>query len=226
LNIATEGIVASIEKMNHMVIQGDVDSNGESNIKDKTDKTQLSVDPQFVTEQVTQMLNIWSDISKLPTVGPFFAYYQSSRSDLREIVELWKIFFDFQSHVNELWLKINNTYTHALSKASEKAPKEYNSKKDLENYRKVAIDIFEEEFTGLFDSKEYAILNGMLLNNQYDVVLHLQKLAEKQLKVLNLPTRSELDHLSKDIHDLKKTVHDLTLKLGALEKIESRNISK
>jgi hypothetical protein len=78
----------------------------------------------------------------------------------------------------------------------------------------------------LFDSKEYATLNGLLLSNQYDMVLHLQKLAEKQLKILNLPTRSELDHLSKDIHDLKKNVHDLTLKLGALEKIESRSLSK
>jgi len=209
-----------------MVIQGDVDSNGESIIKDKSDKTQRSVDPQIVTEQVTQFLNIWSDISKLPTVGPFFAYSQSSRSDFREIFELWKIFLDFQVHFNELWLQINNTYTHALSKASEKAPKEYNSKKDFEIYRKVAIDIFEEEFTGLFDSKEYATLNGLLLSNQYDMVLHLQKLAEKQLKILNLPTRSELDHLSKDIHDLKKNVHDLTLKLGALEKIESRSLSK
>jgi hypothetical protein len=212
--------------MNQMVIQGDVDSNGESIIKDKSDKTQRSVDPQIVTEQVTQFLNIWSDISKLPTVGPFFAYSQSSRSDFREIFELWKIFLDFQVHFNELWLQINNTYTHALSKASEKAPKEYNSKKDFEIYRKVAIDIFEEEFTGLFDSKEYATLNGLLLSNQYDMVLHLQKLAEKQLKILNLPTRSELDHLSKDIHDLKKNVHDLTLKLGALEKIESRSLSK
>jgi hypothetical protein len=226
LNIATDGIVASNEKMNPMVIQNGIDSKREGNITDKTDKMQRSVDPQFVTEQVTQMLNIWSDISKLPTVGPFFAYSQGSSSDLREIIELWKIFLDFQVHVNELWLQINNTYTRALSRASEKAPKVYNSKKDFEKYRKVAIDIFEEEFTGLFDSKEYAILNGLLLNNQYDVVLHLQRLAERQLKVLNLPTRSELDHLSKDIHDLKKTVHDLTLKLGALEKIESRNISK
>jgi cell division protein FtsB len=76
-------------------------------------------------------------------------------------------------------------------------------------------------------------LNGTLLRDQYDAVIHLQKLTEKQFKVLNLPTRSELDYLSKDIHDLKKTVHDLNknfrdfaLKIGALKQNESGNISK
>ena len=216
-----------------MVIHDDVDSNRKDNIDDKINETQDQINPQFVTEQLTQMLNIWSNISRLPTVGPFFAFSQGSRSDLQDIIELWKTFLEFQIHVKEFWARINNAYTNALAKASEKAPKEYNSKKDFENFRKIAIDIFEEEFTGLFDSKDYAILNSMLLRDQYDTVMHLQKITEKQFKILNLPTRSELDYLSKDIHDLKKTVHDLnkkfndlTLKLGALKQNESGDISK
>jgi hypothetical protein len=216
-----------------MVIHGDVDSNRKDNIDDKINETQDQINPQFVTEQLTQMLNIWSNISRLPTVGPFFAFSQGSRSDLQDIIELWKTFLEFQIHIKEFWARINNTYSHALAKASEKAPKEYSSKKDFENFRKIAIDIFEEEFTGLFDSKDYAILNSMLLGDQYDTVMHLQKITEKQFKILNLPTRSELDYLSRDIHDLKKTVHDLnkkfndlTLKLGALKQNESGDISK
>ena len=216
-----------------MVIHGDVDSNRKDKIDDKINETQDQINPQFVTEQLTQMLNIWSNISRLPTVGPFFAFSQGSRSDLQDIIELWKTFLESQIHVKEFWAQINNTYTHALAKASEKAPKEYSSKKDFENFRKNAIDIFEEEFTGLFDSKDYAILNSMLLRDQYDTVMHLQKITEKQFKILNLPTRSELDYLSKDIHDLKKTVHDLnkkfndlTLKLGALKQNESGNMSQ
>jgi uncharacterized radical SAM superfamily protein len=76
----------------------------------------------------------------------------------------------------------------------------------------------------LFDSKEYAILCGLVLSNHYDLFTHLQKLAENNMKVLNLPTRSEMDDLSKDIHDLKKTVHDLTRKMEALKINESGNI--
>jgi signal transduction histidine kinase len=54
-------------------------------------------------------------------------------------------------------------------------------------------------------------------SNQYDLFTHFHELAEDNLKVLNLPTRGEMDDLSKDTHDLKKTVHDLTRKMEALK---------
>jgi len=52
----------------------------------------------------------------------------------------------------------------------------------------------------------------------------VQTLAEKNLKVLNLPTRSEMDMLSRDVHDLKKNVHDLRNKLELSTKNDTRNI--
>ena len=106
----------------------------------------------------------------------------------------------------------------------EKAPKQYNSREDFENYRKIAIDVFEDAFTGLYDSKEFAILCGLVQSNQFDLFMHLQRLTERNLKALNLPTRSEMDDMSKDIHDLKKTVHDLTRKIEVLKINESGNI--
>ncbi len=179
-----------------MVIEDEVNDNRSNNNTNRNTKSLDNVDPSFMQDQIAKIFNIWSDISRLPTVGPSFAYSQYSRSDLKEFVEF----------------------------GMEKAPKQYNSKQDFENYRKIAIDVFEDAFTGLFDSKEYAILYGLVLSNQYDLLTHLQKLTEKNFKVLNLPTRSEMDDLSKDIHDLKKTVHDLTRKMEALKINESGNI--
>jgi ABC-type hemin transport system substrate-binding protein len=37
----------------------------------------------------------------------------------------------------------------------------------------------------------------------------MQKFAEKNMKVLNLPTRDEMDQILKDIHDIKRTIHDM-----------------
>jgi len=211
-------------KVNHMVIEDEVKNNKSNNNTNLNAKSQDNVDPSFMQDQIAKVFNIWSDISRLPTVGPSFAYSQYSRSDFQEFIEFGKTFLELQIHLNEHWVQINNTYLHALARASEKAPKEYNSKQDFENYRKIAIDVFEDAFTGLFDSKEYAILYGLVLSDQYDLLTHLQKLTEKNLKVLNLPTRSEMDDLSKHIHDLKKTVHDLTRKIEALKINESGNI--
>jgi hypothetical protein len=86
------------------------------------------------------------------------------------------------------------------------------------------IDALEESFTGLFNSSEFAIVYGKLLNNQMDALKLVQTLAEKNLKVLNLPTRSEMDMLSRDVHDLKKNVHDLRNKLELSTKNDTRNI--
>jgi poly[(R)-3-hydroxyalkanoate] polymerase subunit PhaE len=207
-----------------MVIEDEVNNNRSNNNTNRDTKSLDNVDPSFMQDQIAKVFNIWADISKLPTVGPSFAYSQYSRSDLKEFVEFGKTFLELQIHLNEHWVQINNTYVQALARALEKAPKQYNSKQDFENYRKIAIDVFEDAFTGLFDSKEYAILYGLVLSNQYDLLTHLQKLTEKNFKVLNLPTRSEMDDISKDVHDLKKTVHDLTRKMEALKINESGNI--
>ena len=207
-----------------MVIENEVNNNRSSSNPSRNTQSQDDVDPRFLQEQIARVFTIWSDISRLPTVGPSFAYSQYSRSDLKELIEFGKTLLELQIHLNEYWVQINNTFVQALAKSSEKAPKQYNSKQDFENYRKIAIDVFEDAFTGLFDSKEYAILCGLVLSNHYDLFTHLQKLAENNMKVLNLPTRSEMDDLSKDIHDLKKTVHDLTRKMEALKINESGNI--
>jgi Poly(R)-hydroxyalkanoic acid synthase subunit (PHA_synth_III_E) len=211
-----------------MVIEDEVASNRNiSNTNanaDRTENAHDNIESRFIQEQIAKVFNIWADISKLPTVGPSFAYSQNSRSDLKELIEFGKSFLELQIHLSEYCMQINNTYVQALAKASEKAPKQYNSREDFEKYRKVAIDVFEDAFTGLYDSKEFAILYSLLQSNQFDLLMHLQKLTENNLKALNLPTRSDMDDMSKDIHDLKKTVHDLIRKIEVLKINESGNL--
>jgi hypothetical protein len=211
-----------------MVIEDEVASNRNiSNTNanaNRSENTHDNIESQFIQEQIAKVFNIWADISKLPTVGPSFAYSQNSRSDLKELIEFGKSFLELQIHLGEYCMQINNTYVQALAKASEKAPKQYNSREDFEKYRKVAIDVFEDAFTGLYDSKEFAMLYGLLQSNQFDLLMHLQKLTENNLKALNLPTRSDVDDMSKDIHDLKKTVHDLVRKIEVLKINESGNL--
>jgi poly[(R)-3-hydroxyalkanoate] polymerase subunit PhaE len=213
-----------------MVIEDEVTSNrniSNTNANANADRSEAeheNIDSRFIQEQIAKVFNIWSDISKLPTVGPSFAFSQNSRSDLKELIEFGKSFLELQIHLSEYCMQINNTYVQALAKASEKAPKQYNSREDFEKYRKVAIDVFEDAFTGLYDSKEFAILYGLLQSNQFDLLMHLQKLTENNLKALNLPTRSDMDDMSKDIHDLKKTVHDLIRKIEVMKINESGNL--
>jgi poly[(R)-3-hydroxyalkanoate] polymerase subunit PhaE len=213
-----------------MVIEGEVNSDriGSNNGREGSEpaiQKPADVDPLLMREQISKVFNLWSEISRLPTVGPLYAYSQYSRSELTELVELGKTILQLQIHFGEYWVQINNTYVHALTRAAEKVPKKYNSKQDFEDYRKVLIDVFEDEFTTLFDSEEFAKSYGLVLSQQLDLFNHIQKLTEKSLRVLNLPTRAEVDEMVRDIHDLKKEVHDLRRKTEVRTRDDSRNIS-
>ena len=62
----------------------------------------------------------------------------------------------------------------------------------------------------LFESKEFAILWNRLFLDQSELLKLIQNtVVERNLKMLNLPTRDEFDSILKDVHDLKRTVHDL-----------------
>ena len=187
-----------------------------------------TIDPVQFGEEINKMLGIWSELSKLPTVGPNHAYSEEFRSDVQDFVNLGRVLFQLQINLNDYWLMISRASLRAQMTISNKSSEKYNSNdgsaRSFEIYRKIMIDALEESFTGLFNSSEFAIVYGKLLNNQMDALKLVQTLAEKNLKVLNLPTRSEMDMLSRDVHDLKKNVHDLRSKLELLTKNDTRNI--
>jgi archaellum component FlaC len=51
----------------------------------------------------------------------------------------------------------------------------------------------------------------------------LQGIAEKNLKVLNMPTRGEVDEMLKDIHELKKNVRELKKSIEMIKNDRSRS---
>ena len=120
---------------------------------------------------------------------------------------------------------MNNAYGKATKEISEKtSEKQYNqddsnnnSKADIKNYRNIAIDAFEDSFTALFNSKEFGVIYAKVLSNQLNLPKHLQNIAEQNSKALNLPTRSEVDEIIKDIHELKRAVRDIKRKVGTLQ---------
>jgi hypothetical protein len=79
-----------------MIIEDEVNNNRSSRNPDRNTQSQDDVNPHFLQEQIARVFTIWSDISRLPTVGPSFAYSQYSRSDLKEIIEFGKTLLELQ----------------------------------------------------------------------------------------------------------------------------------
>jgi poly[(R)-3-hydroxyalkanoate] polymerase subunit PhaE len=108
-------------------------------------------------------------------------------------------------------------YTRAMRNTVEQSPMHLATKEDFENYRRTAIEAFEDTFTNLFLSSEFSEVYGKLFGSQLNVSRALQSIVEKNFKMLNLPTRSEVDDILKEIVELKRTVRDMK------RSIEARN---
>ena len=166
-------------------------------------------------DQMNKMFDLWSEVVKLPTIGPLYAFSKDFASYANEFANLGKMMTDMKTHLDAFWGLINGAYARASKETAEKAPKQFSTKDDFENYRKVMIEAFEDAFTGLFSSPEFSTVYGKLFSAQMDFTKALQGMAERNLKALNLPTRSEIDEMLKDIHELKRQVRELKKSAGA-----------
>lgn len=173
---------------------------------------------RFTQEQMNKMFNFWTDVSKLPTIGPMYAFSKDMSSYANDFVNLGKVMAELKSNMDSYWALVSTAYTRAMKETMERAPKQLFTKDDFENYRRAAIEAFEDAFTGLFASPEFSTIYGKMFSSQLDVTRAIQGIAEKNLKTLNLPTRSEVDDILKDIAELKRNVRDMKRSLEINDK--------
>ena len=160
-------------------------------------------------DRMAQLINNWSELLKLPTIGPFHAFSQEIDPYLQGMLSINQTLLKLQVDLNEYWSHMKNAYSNALKETTDRAPKTFNTKEDFENYRKVIIEAFEDAFTTLFTSEEFPRVYNKVSNDQMELLKTIQQLIENSLQTLNLPTRSEINELAKDIHSLKRDIRNL-----------------
>jgi hypothetical protein len=156
-----------------------------------------------------KMFDMWSEVLKMPTIGPMYAFTKDFNAYANEFVALGKIMSDMKVHMDRYWVMVNEAYSKASKETAEKSPKQFLAKEDYEDYRRAMIEAFENAFTGLFASPEFSTVYGKLFSSQLDMSKAMQTITERNFKALNLPTRGEMDEILKDIHELKRSVREL-----------------
>jgi hypothetical protein len=172
------------------------------------DNTNSNWKPGLPPDQA-KMFDMWSEVLKMPTIGPMYAFTKDFGTYANEFVSLGKIMADMKTHMDRYWSMINEAYAKASKETAEKSPKQFATKEDYEGYRRAMIEAFEDAFTGLFASPEFSTVYGKLFSSQLDMSKAMQTITERNFKTLNLPTRAEMDEILKDIHELKRSVREL-----------------
>ncbi len=152
----------------------------------------------------------WRKIQNFPKFGMFNALTKDYNEYLQDMLSLNKILIDLQVYLSNYWLQMSKSNFQAIGNVilkSRSNPKL--SKVDSEKFRLLVIDAFEEAFSSLFSSKEFAIAYNKVYSKQLDFVNYVNKIVEKNLNLLNIPTRSELDEVLKDLQEMKKNLRTI-----------------
>jgi hypothetical protein len=169
------------------------------------------------------LYKFWVETLKLPTIGPMFAFSKEFGDYANDVINLGKVMSELKAQNDSYWSLMSTAFGKATALTAQKAPKQLVTKDDYENYRKAMIEAFEDSFTELFSSPEFSAAYGKVFSAQLDFSKALQNIAEKNLKVLNMPTRAEIDEILKDIHELRRTIRELRKEIEVLQNDQTRS---
>ena len=152
----------------------------------------------------------WKKLQDFPTLGMFNALTKGYNEYLEDVLELNRILMDLQKYLSNYWLQMSKTQFQAIGNVllkSRSDPKLNDT--DSERFRMLVIDAFEEAYNSLFSSKEFAVAYNEVYSKQLDFVNCINKIVERNLNLLNIPTRTELDEILKDLQEMKKTLRNI-----------------
>lgn len=159
----------------------------------------------------------------LASIGPMRAFAANSKKISTEMIEIGEIMTEFNQHLAEYYRQLTDTWTVAQEKVNLKAPKVPQDIEQAEALKRIWIDIFDNDFTELFDSKEFGENYGKLVSKELELTRHWNNIANVVLQSVNLPSKEEIDEVYKEIHSLKKRVGKLERQLGRKNKGMKRN---
>jgi len=161
----------------------------------------------------------WKKSQNFPTLGMFSLINKDYNEYMEDLITLNKILMDLQKYFSNYWLQMSKTQFQAIGNLILRSKSDPNvNDPNSEKFRLLVIDAFEEAYSSLFSSKEFAISYNEVYSKQLDLVNHVNKIVERNLNLLNIPTRSELDTVLKDLQEIKKTLRTLKNGYERLEK--------
>ena len=181
----------------------------------------LAESPKEMTEYYKHLSLFWTDIihlmsnkpQALTSIGPMRAFAANSKKIAVELIEINENLVGFNQYITEYYKQLSNTWGIAQKKVNLKAPKIPQDVEQIEAMKRIWIDIFDNDFTELFDSKKFGENYGNLVSKELELTKHWNNISNVILQSVNLPSKEEIDEVYKEIHSLKKRVSKLELEL-------------
>ena len=177
--------------------------------------------PKEMTEYYKHLSLFWTDIihlmsskpQALTSIGPMRSFAANSKKIAVELIEINENLVGFNQYITEYYKQLSNVWGIAQKKVNLKVPKIPQDAEQIEAMKRIWIDIFDNDFTELFDSKKFGENYGNLVSKELELTKHWNNISNVILQSVNLPSKEEIDEVYKEIHSLKKRVSKLELEL-------------
>jgi len=172
---------------------------------------------QNVAEYYKHLSLFWTDLIHLmstkpqamTSVGPMRNFAENSKKIATQLIDANEDLMEFNKHLTEYYKQLTDTWTESQKKVNFKAPEIPNDTEQYEAYKRVWIDIFDNDFTELFDSEKFGENYGKLVARELELTKHWDSIMTVMLKSANLPNKEEIDEVYKELHSLRKRVSKL-----------------
>ena len=148
----------------------------------------------------------------LTSIGPMRNFAENSKKISAELIDGNEDLMEFNKSLTEYYKQLVDTWNDAQKKVNIKAPEIPNDPEQFEAYKRVWIDIFDNDFTELFDSKMFGENYGKLVAKELELTKHWNSIMNVMLKSANLPNKQEIDEIYKEMHSLRKRLSKLESK--------------
>ena len=177
------------------------------------------------TDYYKHLSLFWTDImhlmsskpQALTSIGPMRAFATNSKKISTELIEINEVLRGFNTHYTEYFKQLSETWNVAQKKVNIKVPEIPQDVEHMESLKRLWIDIFDNDFTELFDSNKFGENYGKLVSKELELTKHWNNITNVILQSVNLPSKEEIDEVYKEIHSLKKRVAKLELELKKKE---------
>lgn len=161
----------------------------------------------------TELLHLMSGKPlALTSVGPMRNWINDMKKIVTEVVDSYEDLVEFNQRLTEYYKQLSETWIEAQKKVNSKIPSIPNDSEQLEAYKRLWIDIFENDFTELFDSEKFGQNYGKLVSAELELTKHWENILNVMLNSVRLPTRKEIEEVYKEMHELRKRVKKLEKK--------------
>ena len=149
----------------------------------------------------------------LTSIGPMRAFATNSKKISTELIEINEKMIEFNQFLTEYYKQLADTWNIAQKKVNQKVPEMPKDTEQLEVFKKTWIDIFDNDFTELFDSVKFGENYGKLVSKELELTKHWTNISNVVLQAANLPSKEEIDEVYKELHELKKRITKLEIEL-------------